>query len=123
MDLAGLVESFATGTYTVTRNPTAPFVRGVAQPSTQQTFAIRASVQPASGKDLLRLPEGRRSNETRVIYTTTKLFVGDAGDDYEPDTVSIDGADWEVQHVETWVQAGLQGTGYRCIAQAPMAGA
>lgn len=118
MDLSSLVDSFATGTYTVTRRTAAGYLRGVANPTTDETFAIRASVQPATGKDLLRLPEGRRADETRIIFTTTQLLIGDEGLTTEADTVSIDGQNWEVQHVESWLQAG-GGVAYRCIAQAP----
>lgn len=118
MDLVGLVESFATGTYEVSRRAAATFLRGVAVPASPQTFAIRASVQPAGGKDLLRLPEGRRTNETRVIFTTTQLYTGDQGSAYEADVVTVDGEGWEIQHCEDWVQAG-GGVAYRCVAQAP----
>lgn len=123
MDLASLIESFATGTYTVTRRARAaqPFVRGIAQSTTNSTVTIRGSVQPASGKDLLRLPEGRRVVETRTLFTTTKLYTGGQGATHEADLVTIDGDSWEVQHVESWVQAAAGGTGtaYRCLLQAP----
>lgn len=125
MDLPSFIESFATGTYVVTRR-TAPttqrFVRGIAVATNDVVINIRASVQPASGADMLRLPELRRTNETRVVFTTTQLVVGDAGTSVQPDLIAIDGLTFEIQHVETWVQAGLQGTGYRCIAQAPTDG-
>lgn len=124
MDLASLIESFATGIYAVTRrtSPAQRFIRGVAQPTSDIVINIRASVQPASGADMLRLPELRRVNETRVVFTTTQLHISDAGDGVQADIISIDGLPWEIQHVETWVQAGLEGTGYRCIAQAPTDG-
>lgn len=118
MDLAALVASFATGTYTVTRRASGGFSRGIAQDTTDTTFTITGSLSPASGRDLLRLPELRRSNETRVLFTTTQLQVGDPGELYEADWVSIDGAQWEVQHVESWGQPG-GGQAYRCILQAP----
>ncbi len=79
---------------------------------------IDGSVQPAGGKDLLRLPEGRRTNETRVLFTTTQLYTGDQGQEFEADWVTIDGEYWEIQHCEDWVQSG-GGTAYRCILQAP----
>lgn len=118
MDLASLISSFSTGTYTVTRRQADGFTRGIANPTIDSTFTINASVQPATGKDLLRLPEGRRTNETRVLFTTTQLYTGDQGQDYEADWVTIDGESWECQHVEDWVQAG-GGVAYRCIVQAP----
>lgn len=116
MDLAALINSFATGTYAVTRRAGGSYVRGIATDGSSTSLTIRASVQPATGRDLVRLPEGRRSTETRVIYTVTQLYAD--GPTYQADRVTIDGSVWEVQHVETWAQPGAQGTGYRCIAQA-----
>lgn len=120
MDLSGLISSFATGTYSVTRRARAsiPFRRGLAQPTTDTALTITASVQPASGKDLLRLAEGRRADETRTLFTTTPLYTGDEGAAYESDWVTVDGQAWEIIHVESWAQAG-GGIAYRCIAQAP----
>lgn len=119
MDLAALIASFATstGSYTVTRRTKGGFVRGRAQSTTDTTLTITASVQPASGRDLLRLPEGRRMTETRVLFTTTLLLAGDST--READLVTINGESWETQTCEQWIQAGAQGTGYRCIVQAP----
>lgn len=122
MDTADLIRSFSTGPlglYAVTRRLATPFRRGLAQPTTDANFTVTASLQPASGKDLLRLPEGRRTNETRVLFTATQLYTGDEGADYEADLVELDSQLWEVQHVEDWLQwAGLAGF-YRCIIQSP----
>jgi len=119
MDVVGLISDFATGTYTVSRRTKALIVRGRAVPATATTFTAVASVQPASGRDLLRLPEGRRSEETRVIYTTTQLYPGTQAGAYEADQISINGISWEVQHVETWAESPeSEPTFYRCIAQA-----
>lgn len=117
LDAADLIDSFATGPYTVTRRAAATWSNGVAVPDpSPTTFSITASVQPASGRDLLRLPEGRRSVETRVLYTSAQLQVGAQGGALEADRVTIDGAVWEVQHVELWPAAVGY---YRCIVQAP----
>ena len=118
MDLGALIRSFSTGTYSVTRRAAGGFDRGVAKGTTDSTVSVVAAVQPASGRDLLRLPEGRRSTDTRVLFTVTPLLVGDAGATYEANLVTIDGAEWEVQHVEKWTQAGAVGVAYRCIVQA-----
>jgi len=128
VDIDSLIQSFMTqgGSYTVTRRQRAAYSRGIAQPTNDFTITIKACVQPATGKDLLRLPEGRRSNETRVLFTTTELDCGDVDSDFEADTVTIDGAFWEVQHVEFWTQGGFlnqtRPAGYRVIVQAPTPG-
>ena len=117
MDIASLIDSFATGTYTVTRTRRATLSRGRAQQGTQSSFLIIGSVHPAVGNDLKKLPEGRRVNETRVLYTTTELFIGGMGSNNEADSVSIDGQDWQVYHVETWRDSESRSLGYRCIVQ------
>jgi len=119
MDAASLVESFLTGQYVVTRRERARFVSGIAVSGPTSSLSISASVQPATGADVLRLPEGRRLVETRVIYTTTQLLVGSEGSPNESDLISIDGQNWEVQHVESWQQA--EGSFFRCIAQVSQA--
>lgn len=125
MDIAALIESFITqgGTYSVQRRQNTGFSRGIANAPTLSTLTIRACVQPATGKDLLRLPEGRRSNETRALFTTTQLYTGDIASAFQADQVIIDGDPWEVQHVEDWNQGGAMNqngaTAYRIIVQAP----
>lgn len=120
MDIVSLVQSFATATtYAVKRRQLSGFTRGLARDPVQTNITISASLQPATGRDLLRLPEGRRANETRVLFTTTEMFTGDLGETFDADLVTIEGDDWEIQHVEEWIDAGGARVGYRCILQAP----
>lgn len=98
MNLGGVIASFATGTYTVTRQgPTTVDVDGRAVTAAPSTFSILASVQPMSGRELQRLSEGLRVAERRVLFTSTSLRVIGA-----PDVVSVDGELWEVETVEHW---------------------
>jgi hypothetical protein len=125
VNTADLISSFSTGSsglYTVTRRQSGSFLRGIAQATTDATFTITASIQPASGKDLLRLPEGRRADETRTLYTATQLYTGDQGLGYEADLISLNGELWEVQHIEDWLQWAGQPGGYRCIIMSPTPG-
>lgn len=114
MNLAGLVNSFATGTYTVTRS-TSTIVRGKRQIDTQSTFTIRASVSPETGLDLERKAEGHTDFVSRQLFTTTELTAGGQGADYEADKVTIDGVEWEVSKVATWKDPVSGGTAYRCV--------
>lgn len=115
--------SFYTGAYTVNRHLRGRTVHGKVQEGANSTVLIYASVSPASGKDLLRLPEGRRANESFVVFTTTELYTGDhvspeVQGHYNADRIVIDGKDFEVSHVETWRDPVTQlGVGYRCIVQ------
>lgn len=116
MDAASLISHFATGTYTVTRRASKTLERGRAEDGATSTLTIIASVQPASGRDLMRLPEGRRSVETRVVYTATQLLIGAQGSGFESDLISIDGNTWEVQQVQSW--ESVDPPYWRCIVQA-----
>jgi hypothetical protein len=119
LDAASLIRSFATGTYTVTRRAAATVVRGRAQPGAISTLPVVASVQPASGRDLLRLPEGRRSIETRVVFTATQLLIAAQGSANNSDLILIEGTQFEVQQVQSWDGSPSSDAEYwRCIVQA-----
>lgn len=117
MNIAALVSSFATGTYTVTRrarNNTA--TRGVVNDGAETTLNARASVSPARGADLLKLPEGRRTAESKTIFTTTRLYCGEVAEAYEADRFLIDGALYELMHLEVWRDSLSAGIGYKAVA-------
>lgn len=99
-----LIESFG-AEYKVTRRGAATFQHGIAVPASArpfETFCITASVQPASGHVLLRLPEGRRETATVRVLTTDYLQVGGQGVAYEADLIDLEGIAWEVQDVKKW---------------------
>jgi hypothetical protein len=115
LDAADVIAELDTGTYTVTRRAAATTDgHGRKLPPLRTQLAIDASIQPANGRDLQRLPELRRASETRVIYTTTPLLVGGQGSANESDLLAIQAEVWfdrpglagivtvEVQHVESW---------------------
>lgn len=123
MDSTDLIASFATNvTYQVTRRARAVRTRGRSNPGPTSTISVVGALQPATGRDLLRLPEGRRSIETRVFFTSTELFTGDQANPNEADQLAAEGRTWEVQHVESWRQVPTDPSYYRCIVQAAAAG-
>jgi hypothetical protein len=105
LDAARVIKSLATGTYTVTRRAAATYVDGEAVPGATSTFTVVGVETPASGRDLLRLPEGRRSTKTRMFYTASMLLVGAQAGAYEADQIEIDGDVWEVQKAGAWKAA------------------
>lgn len=110
--MSDVVNSMLTDAYTVSRRSPSAYVDGRLQPSTDSILVIDASVQPLVGPaDLQRLPEGMRTDEARVIFTTTELFTQGPGQD--PDIISIEGFAYEVHTVEAW---GNVGNYYRAIA-------
>lgn len=94
------------GTYPVTRTTGGTWLKGRYTDGAESTFNIVASVQPV-GEDLVDVPEGRSSDDVRVIYTETMLVAHRRGqpDDttkIAPDVIRIDGDDYEVYKVSKW---------------------
>lgn len=120
LDAADLIDSLSTGSYSVTRRPHAVFVDGIAVQQSPSTLTITAAVYQATGRDLQRLPEERRSIATMRIFTTTRLYVGaeigtSSEATYDADRITIDGVVYELQTVGAWPgQVGF----YDCLAQA-----
>ena len=96
MSLSSVI--FPTGSYTVTRTAAGSYALGRYTSGGTSTFLITAGVQPVTGRVLRDLPEGRRAEETLVLYTTTQLIALDPAD--ESDTIAIDGESWRVFKVE-----------------------
>ena len=118
MNVASLIASFSTGTYTVTRTARGSTVKGKTAAGTTSTVSVVAAAWPATGDDLKRLPEGRRTSEALNLMTATELYAGGQGDAYEADTVSIRGESWEVSDVDTWTDPVSGGLGYKCLVTA-----
>lgn len=105
MDLTGPIASFASGTYTVTRRSATSYGSdGRLDAPTTSTVSIVASVQPLTGDELARLPEGFQTNELLAVWTATELRTQTATN--SADFITINGATWEVQKVERWNMLG-----------------
>lgn len=115
MNVAGLISSFATGTYTVTRTARGSITKGKTAAGTTSSVTITACIYPATGTDLKRLPENRRTSEAMNLITDTELYDGGQGSDYEADTVSVFSETWEVSDVDRWVDPESGDTGYKCL--------
>jgi hypothetical protein len=101
---------------TVTRHLKATVTTGRGTPGASSSVSIVAAAVPLSGRDLMRLPEGRRSEERLIVFTTTQLYTGEQNATYEADQVAVQGRTWEVESVETWVGALVPL--YRCRVRA-----
>jgi hypothetical protein len=111
MDLSGAVLDFATGTYNVTRaGGPGTYVAGVFTPAATSTVSVIASVQPMTGRDLQRLPDGLRAMELLVVFSVDELKVAAPG--VRPDVLAIDDATWQVETVERF---NVLGNYYRSI--------
>jgi len=89
-------------TLTAYRTAAGSFLNGIYTPGVETSFSISASVQPASGKTLERLPEGRRLFETVVLFSSDLLYSLDDGTVSAPDQVLVNGKRFEVYSSEIW---------------------
>ena len=114
MRLLETIRRLASGTYQVERPGAGTYVAGVYQPGTTETFEVRASVQPVSNRELLRLPEGLRTSLLIKVVTETELRIGAAPGGPGPDIVTYRGDRYQVEAVDAWDEFG---GGYEAIAR------
>lgn len=97
--ITAALNTFATGSYALVRRAAATYdVDGkVVEGAAVLTTSFRAVVVPMSGRELLALPEGQRTEEGRKIGTTFALQTRTPTT--EPDEVTIDGDVWVVSTV------------------------
>ena len=103
-DLSDVIALLSSGTYTVTRTPASVYTAGRLVPGVATTFTVLGSLQPLSGREVDRLPEGAREREGMALWTTTELR--GKLQTSEPDTVTVDGEAYEVQNVQRWDTLG-----------------
>ncbi len=68
----------------------------------EASTSMTGVVQPATARELERLPEGERDKETLTIYTRQPLRVGNLANGTAADCVQYNGARYTVAAVETW---------------------
>lgn len=68
----------------------------------QTELEITASVQPASGRDLQRLPEGQSTRETISVWSPAELRTATDAAGASADRIEWQGRVYEVQLVEPW---------------------
>lgn len=106
MSLEDVVDDFATrdgngdGTYNVLRRSQGTYDANgrYSGPGASTTLRIVASVQPVSGRDLVVVPVGQRTDEARVIYTATQLLTRTPT--REPDVITVGGEPYAVYRVD-----------------------
>lgn len=105
-DMSDTIERLGDGaTYTVTRYKARGTTDGEADKlRIETTLTITAAIQPASGRDLLRLEEGLRLSEVIVIWASTALRVLDGPK--PPDTLVYQDETYQLEAIERWQEAG-----------------
>lgn len=113
MSLAGVIATFKTGDYTVTRTATGTTdTSGIYSSGGTSTFSISASVQPLSGRDLKDLAEGMRADDFRTVWTLSELISLKVSN--TPDVILIDGDHYRVNTVK---HRTILSNFYRCIVE------
>lgn len=104
LNATAIIRRLATHTNLVgTHRAAASLAGGIAVPGATTTFTIDyAVVAPTPGKELQRLPELRRAQESKTIYTAGAVLVGSQAGTSEADLVTIDGAVYEVSLASEW---------------------
>lgn len=107
-DLSAEVLALSGNTVTITRfNAQAFDSNGRLNASTtSSTFSLTASIQPLSGRDVQRLPEGLRDRRGHSIWHTTELRPADAAAGTPGDRFTYDGRTFEVISSERWADLG-----------------
>lgn len=105
-DMSGVLKSFGLISCTVTRRASNGYdAHGRSVPSTNSTVLILAHVQPLSGRELERLPEGLRTREVRALWTESRLELPEGST--LSDLVELpDRSSWEVHAREDWSSFG-----------------
>jgi len=106
-DMSDAIDMLASGTITVSRPGVPLLVDGRLQSTVGTTLGpFSVSVQPLTGRDVERLPEGLRDREARVVFTAADLRPANPAAGTHGDRVTFDGAEFEVQSAEPWVELG-----------------
>lgn len=107
MDLSGVLTSFKTGTYSVTRSSAAgTYTAGRLVAPATSVISVDACVQPIDGRDLQKLPEGERVREPKTIYSVDELKTRGSNGGNAADVITIDGDLYEVIKVQRWAELG-----------------
>lgn len=98
---------------TIERQAPGGFVNGLWQPGAIEAVTILASVQPASGRDMERLPEGRRQAGAVRIFTDATLQL-EAGAQ-KADRIVLPQGTYEVAIADEWQNGIMPHNTYLCV--------
>lgn len=115
MNLGIAILALPTETLTIERR-TGTYVAGVWTPVPDGApFDVQAGMQPATGRDMLRAPEGQRKAEGWVLFVASSsgaLRLADKDTGALADRFTFRGQLYELDHAEDWATEGYQ----RCLA-------
>jgi len=93
--------------FTVKRYGPAENINGFLRPGSSTRFAIKGSLQPLSGKEMLMLPEGDRNKEILNLFTESRLNPSLEQGQRLGDHVLVRNECYIVRSVEPWLYHGM----------------
>lgn len=84
-----MFDQFRQNVTVIRKNPGYRNIKGQWIESEDTSFVIRASVQPASPREMELLPEGRYTSEILRLYSDTRLNTVDTRNRINPDIVVL----------------------------------
>lgn len=101
--MVGTIERLCSGSYVVLRTAAGAYdENGRYTAGSTSTFSINASIQPVSGRDLQRLPEGLRTLDLKSVWSRTQLFTAEAPAGMQADVITVGPHSYQVQTVLDW---------------------
>ena len=92
-----LIDSFVTGTYTVSRSGEGYYREGIWQPGAVETLEVKGSLQPLTAREIkVAVPEGERLKQTYKFYSDKPLNVIGTQKLKTSDKVEINGETFKV---------------------------
>lgn len=102
MDARGLIKSMGGKKQSVRRSSGAGYINGVWVESAHETLHLLMLVQPLTGNEIVRIPEGDRKRERRIAYSPDELKTHDPETKSQADVVTLSGQDFQVEKCEPW---------------------
>ncbi len=84
---------------------------------TESSVDTIGSVQPASAKDMMRLPEALRIRDVRKFWIKAEILTD--GDSQYPDIIVFQGKRFQVINTEPWLNYGLGWNAGLCVWEKP----
>lgn len=98
-----LIASMNGKNYNVTRRNPGSYVNGKwVEGSLITPLVAFASIQPMTGREMMRIPEGDRNRERKIAYSADLLKVAEPTAKTKADILNVDGQDFQVESVEPW---------------------
>lgn len=91
---------------TIIRHLRSARVKGRSPDPVTKKILAETSIQPMTGKDLERLPEGMKTTGTKKIYSTVELMTVKTSECRVPDRVLYKSETYQIEESDDWQDLG-----------------